>query len=79
MTSTAGRTAMAAILLVGTTTLTAATLGAAAPAAQAARADSGARLGRHAPPYLSDIGQIVAFRKAQQAQYLVDHRLLALR
>ena len=75
MTTTRRRTATA-LSLAATATLTVALSTLSIPAAHAQRVDTGYG---HAAPGTTDIGAIVAFRKAQQAQYLVDHGLLALR
>jgi hypothetical protein len=73
--STTCHTAVAALALAATTTLT---IGVSTPGAQAQRADTGFGYGVHRtdPP---DIGAVVALRRAQQSQYLVDHGLLTFR
>ena len=76
MFTTCRRTTATALSLLTTATLAVALT---APAAHADRVD--APYG-HAQPRTtdsSDIGQVVAFRKAQRAQYVVAHGLLAYR
>ena len=78
MTTTRRRTATA-LSLAATATLTVALSALSTPAAHAQRADTGyGNASRHTIDP-TDIGAIVAYRKAQQAQYLVEHGLLARR
>jgi len=70
-TTTYRRTTTTAIVLAATAALT---VGPATTAAHAQRSDTGGS-STHAPTAIDDV---VAFRKAQQAQYLVDHGLVGL-
>lgn len=69
-------TTATALVMVVSATLT---VGLAAPAAHAQRSDIDAGHAHQATTSVTDVGNTVAYRKAQQAQYLVEHGLLAFR
>ena len=76
MFTTCRRATATALSLLTTATLAVALT---APAAHADRIDAGSGYAPHRTTDSLDIGQVVAFRKAQRAQYVVAHGLLAYR
>jgi hypothetical protein len=76
MFTTCRRTSATALSLLATATLAVALT---TPAAHAQREDTAYGPAHHGPTDPSDIGAVVAFRKAQYAQYVVDEGLVAYR
>jgi hypothetical protein len=76
MFTTCRHTTATALSLVAAATLA---VGLTTPAAHAQRTDTGYGYAHQRTTSPSDVGEVVASRKAQQAQYLVNHRLLAYR
>jgi hypothetical protein len=79
MSTTIHRLTSIALALGALAILTVALSALSVPAAQAQRADTGYGRASWYAADPGDIGAIVAFRKAQQSQYLVEHGLLAFR